>query len=96
MKQKEKRELKRKFNEFLVELVTQNGEALAEALGGEVEVHETAKGTTVMFGEVAIVADGVVKENFDLEDELMALEDRRKREAEALAKKLAKEKEKGE
>jgi len=96
MKQNVKREVKAKFNDAVRNLIEDNVESLAKTMGvDEINVFEIAKGCVAEMeieGELTYVnVDSVVKSNsFDLEDALMELEDRKKREAEREAKKIEK------
>jgi len=96
MKQNVKREIKGKFNDTVRELIEENLGLVAGKMGVEdMAVFETAKGCVAEMeinGELTYInVDAVVKaDSFDLEDALMELEDRKKREAEKQAKKLEK------
>jgi len=82
--QKESRELKRKMQDELLLVLQDKFEVTRIKQGVAIEVQEG----------LFVVVDAVVKQDFDIADAIEEYEDTLKKEAEAIAKKLAKEKEK--
>lgn len=87
LSQKESRELKRESQDKLFEVLSKEF--------SECQVERVKQGVAVVVREgVVVLFDGVVKQEFDMEDALQEYAESLQKEAEALAKKLAKEKEK--